>query len=319
MTNIIFFGSFLEHSAQVLKALHESDQTNIIAVVTTPPRPAGRKKELKKTHVHEYADVQNIPVFTPENLNEISPTNLFNLLTFQLTNSNKPHLFLVAGYGKILPKEWLEYPNIAPINIHFSLLPKYRGAMPAEWAIMMDESETGVSLIEMSSRLDGGNIYAQAKYSLQPTDTRETVYQELYPLGARLFLETLDDYLSKKRVAHPQIEGQEYLYAKLLNKKDSYIPWKLIELAMNGKSCEMDELTELMQDLPSKILTQSGLAESIERMVRALYGWPGVWTEIETPQGTKRMKIHSAHIKKGTLYLDQVQIEGQNPKNFDSF
>lgn len=368
---VIFFGSFLEYSVQVLEKLHTSNEVDVLGVVTTPPRPAGRKQELTKTHVHQYAESHQIPVFTPEKLTKNvslltshSFSNGWNLTETQVEESSEdtskntldpsttlhsaqddrasqpinqltdtPDLFVVAGYGKLLPKEWLEYPKMAPINIHFSLLPKYRGAMPGEWALMMEEAQTGVSLIEMSPQVDAGNIYAQATYEITTQETRETLYTKLYDLGADLFLDSLASYLqfleepeinyskvgATGRLALPPMKQQktpDLLYAKLLSKDDSYIPWKLLDLAIKGQSAEINDLTPLMQELPTKILTQSGLAEAIERMVRALYGWPGVWTQIATDKGKKRMKIHSASISQGKLKLKEVQLEGKTTTDF---
>lgn len=320
--SVIFFGSFLEYSVQVLEKLYRSDQVNIIEVVTTPPRPAGRKQELKKTHVHQFALDHQIPVVTP--------TNLPSQPTHQLPD--QPDLLVVAGYGKLLPQSWLDYPRIAPINIHFSLLPKYRGAMPGEWALLMDEPQTGVSLIEMSPKLDAGNIYAQANYPIKSTHTRESLYHGLYNLGAQLFLDTLSVYLEYRSgqvitqptsqsakiylPPQPQPAKTDHIYARLLNKQDSFIPWELITAAMQGKSVAIDDLTPLMQELPTKILTQSGLAEAIERMVRALAGWPGVWTEIDTDHGKKRLKIHSCRVVSGKLHLDKVQQEGKKISSY---
>lgn len=335
---VLFIGSFLEYSVQILDKLHLSDMVEVIGVVTTPPRPAGRKQNLTKTQVHVYADQHNIPVFTPDKLNADALTNLANKLISQ------PDLFVVAGYGKLLPLSWLEFPTIAPINIHFSLLPKYRGAMPGEWAILMDEKESGISLIEMSTRLDAGNIYAQASYQLEQTDTRESVYAHLYDLGAMVFLETIGKYIAFKQgrgpasedsigqpitqssnshinlliPPRPQPDKTDEIYARLLNKDDSFIPWELVLLAMNGQSAHIDKLTPFMQDLPAKILTQSGLAEAIERMIRGLYGWPGVWTKVATEKGNKRLKLHSASVTAGKLRLDQVQLEGETHTEFSN-
>lgn len=321
---IIFFGSFLEYSAHVLEQLHKSDKVEITGVVTTPPKPAGRKKELRQTQVHQYALDNNLQVFTPEKLNQEALDHLLSAI------SNKPSLFCVAGYGKLLPKSWLALPKIAPINIHFSLLPKYRGAMPGEWAMFMGESETGVSLIEMSPKLDAGAIVAQAKYQIKAEDNRESLYQKLYGLGAELFLESLDTYLefkAKPQLKHLQTNPNLFLppkpqqksvppYARLVSKDETFVDWRLIEAAMNGDNPDEKLFSELLWELPSKVLTAAGWAEAIERMIRAFYGWPGVWTLIETKSGRKRMKLHTAHLRDNRLVLDQVQVEGKKVQGF---
>lgn len=356
--SVIFFGSFLDHSAHVLRMLYESELLEIIGVVTTPPKPAGRKKELKPTHVHQYAQDNNLPVFTPEKLNHESLDHLLSAI------SHKPTLVCVAGYGKLLPQEWLNFPTVAPINIHFSLLPKYRGAMPGEWAMFLGESETGVSLIEMSSKLDAGNIIAQAKHQIRDEDTRESLYKELYDLGADLFLQTLEAYLSYKLQAtshklsdsilfntknyqtkthqltnsstQPPINSLTnqlinkltlYLpprpqsksippFARLVKKDETFVDWRLVETAMKGESPDDQIFSPLLAELPSKCLTAQEWAKALERMIRAFYGWPGVWTEVVTDKGVKRLKLHNAEILNGKLVLGKVQIEGKQIEKF---
>lgn len=347
-TSIVFFGSFLEYSASILRVLHQSDQFEILGVVTTPPRPAGRKKELKPTDVYLYALEQRLPVFTPEKLDSEALDHLLS------ATGRQPTLLCVAGYGKLLPQSWLEMPRIAPINIHFSLLPKYRGAMPGEWAIFMGESETGVSLIEMSPKLDAGNIISQAKYQIKDNDTRESLYTKLYELGAELFLATVDQYLSYKlldrdhkpdntpqafdlplprgdqtnhRLSNqqldrltsspsslllpPQPQGQSAPpYARLIGKDETFVDWRLVQAAIRGQSPDESLFTDLLQELPSKSLTAAEWAKALERMIRAFYGWPGVWTIVDTPKGPKRMKLIAAHLESNLLSLDQVQLEG---------
>ncbi len=141
--SLVFFGSFQHYSTKILKSIVESNSANVLAVVTTPNAD---------NPTTNYAKSVGLPVLTPKILH--SP--------FSILHSKKSvDFFVVAGYGNILPQAWLDYPKIAPLNLHFSLLPKYRGANPAEWAILSGERRTGVTLIKMDAGLDTGPIIAQ--------------------------------------------------------------------------------------------------------------------------------------------------------------
>lgn len=239
---IVFFGSFQSYSVQVLEKLVK--QFSVIAVITTPPKPAGRHMRLTPTHVEEFAKTKNIPVFSPEKLG-VPPVE-------------KTDFIVVAGYGKLIPTEWLDFPKIMAINMHASLLPQYRGAFPAEWAILRGEKETGVTLVKMTSEFDKGDIIAQRSIPIKPDDTRQTLYKKLYDVGGDLLVETLP----KKITLQPQPTG-DFFYSRKLTREDGFVPW--------------EEFTNI---------------QSLDRKWRALTPWPGVWTT--TPQG-KRLKLISLH------------------------
>ncbi|MEN8253323.1 MAG: methionyl-tRNA formyltransferase [Patescibacteria group bacterium] len=296
---IIFFGSFQHYSTIILERLIKSNLVDIVGVVTTPPMPAGRKKILKKTHVHEFAEKNNLKIFIPETLDE--QYLIANLACRQAgIQYLAPDLFLTAGYGKLLPKSWLDYPKLGSLNLHFSLLPKYRGANPAEWAILNGEKETGITLIEMSEKFDQGAMLAQAKISINDNDTRETVYEKLYKLGADKLAQWLLDYSNNKLTQTPQGKSPTP-YAKRLKRQDGFIAWEDIKNAMENYPVE----------------TRHSVSQNIARKVRALTGFPGVWTLIPTKNNQRRMKILSCKVKENKLILEKVQIEGQDKANWN--
>lgn len=319
-TRIVFFGSFLEYSVTILKALHQSTQFEVVAVVSTPTKPAGRKKQLKPTAVSEFALQENLPLLTPETLDDQTLKQLNDL------TSQPPDFVVVAGYGKLLPPSWLSWAKLAPVNVHFSLLPKYRGAMPGEWAILLGEAHTGVSLIEMSDKIDQGKLICQEQIDIFETDTRVTLYDKLYQLGAKLTVETLPLLASWHQEPDKPInqthsgtklwlppQPQPTLlkpYARLITKNDSFVDWSLIQLAIKGKDLPQPNRPKLFQLVPNP------WSQAVEQAVRALYGWPGVWTIVKTPKGDKRLKLHSARINQGKLELKQVQLEGEQPKDY---
>ncbi len=266
--SVVFFGSFQSFSVQALEALLK--YFTVAAVVTTPPKPAGRHLALKKTDVQMFADAHRLPVYTPSTLAAI-PREL-----------TKPDFVVVAGYGKIIPSSWLNFPKIMAVNVHPSLLPAYRGAFPAEWAILRGEKETGVTLVKMSPELDAGDILAQQSLPIAPDDTRLTLYKKLYDLGAEMVVEYLPKIARDEVTPTPQPDGK-YFYARHITREDGFIPWKEFEGALRNNP------------------------KALDQKFRALIGWPGIWTM--TPAG-KRLKLISL---KPTV---MVQLEGKKPAPF---
>lgn len=335
---VVFFGSFQHYSVKILEAIHQDPQFELLAVVTTPPQPAGRKQELKQTEVHQYALKHNIPTFTPERLNLDTLQELSSLLTSHFSLQN-PDLFIVAGYGKLLPLEWLEFPKVAPLNVHFSLLPDYRGAMPGEWAILMGETVTGVTLIEMAPKFDTGKMVAQQQTTIDNTETRETLYTKLYDLGAKITTNAIPKYLALHNSEAVETNELNYTlfnppepqgisikpYARLIKKDETFIPWEIITQALAGQRLTPTDTTTPLLDTIRTSLVQSNpdsplisnIALLIETAIRALKPWPGTWTIIPTDKGEKRMKLHSAKVENEKLVLLNVQIEGEKTKQFN--
>jgi methionyl-tRNA formyltransferase len=309
--NIVFFGSFQHYSALILKSLimnHKSIQ--VIGVVTSPPAPMGRKKILTKNPVHQMAESHNIPVFTPEKLDAVI-----------LKSYEKVDFFVTAGYGKFLPKSWLDYPKHGSLNLHFSLLPKYRGANPAEWAILLGETKTGITLMHMNEKLDGGDILAQEETLITDTDTRETLYEKLYTRGA----EKLPDWLvNLPEACSAQPKASPVPPAKRFTREQAFIDWRILTAVMQGKTYDV-------KLLPKNLLVAFNFLNAnkprtsyfeqctfIERAIRALAGFPGVWTLVNTSKGQKRMKILTSYLVPRTshLQLATIQLEGYTPTSF---
>lgn len=318
--NIIFFGSFQHYSTKILKSLHLDNDIRINAVVTTPPMPAGRNKTLTPTHTHTWAQKHQLPVFHPDHLGKK-----------ELTQLPPTELFLTAGFGKIMPSSWLKYPQVASLNVHFSLLPKFRGANPAEWAILLGEKNTGITLIEMDEGIDTGQIIAQQQITIDSKDTRVTLYEKLYSLAAKHLPDMLLKHyrwLQKKDFAcqtslapQPQPMSSPTPYAKLFKRNDGFIPWECIESTMRGERLDLKLLTSHLNiaadDLGLYTKSPANHVRFIDRAIRALFEYPGVWTIVETKKGSKRMKLHSAKVRDKKLVLDNVQIEGLEITSFN--
>lgn len=350
--NIIFFGSFQHYSTLILQSLHQHPDSKILGVITTPPMPAGRKQILTPTHTHTWAEEHQLPVFTPDTLNKATLTKLTSWLNSPKPASHperswsdvagqeveesptiKTDFFVVAGYGKILPPEWLTLPSHGSLNIHFSLLPKYRGANPAEWAILMSETQTGISLITMNSKIDGGDIISQRPIRITPQDNRETLYSKLYTLSASHSPQDILKYYHwlQKKDANCQTSlaprpQQHYVspYARLLKRDDGFLPWITIQKAMTGQPLTPANFsTPLFKDICVHLCKklnnnpiQKDYVSLIDRSSRALYGFPGLWTMVPTIKGDKRLKIHTTSIYQNQLKLETVQLEGLSPTLF---
>ncbi len=298
MQSLIFFGSFQRYSVLVLEKLLENFQVQ--AVITTPPQPKGRNSELVKSEVHIFAESRQIPVFTPESLN-IDPNEL-------LKPKDNPDYLIVAGYGKLIPPAWLDYPRIMAINYHPSLLPEYKGRFPAEWAILKGETETGGTLIKMDVEFDKGEIITQEKIPLSPMDTKESIYKKLFILGGDMLTKSLPLIASGEITPIPQPTGK-FFYARGLTREDGFIPWDHLQMATQGKDVPAEERQGIAELIPVHA------SQLIERELRALSPWPGVWTI--QPDG-KRLKLLSARVEKTKLIPLLVQEEGGKPKPWTS-
>src|SRR6516162_4007971 len=174
-----------ELAAVSLRALIASRAFEIAGVVTQPDQPKGRGLKLQASPVKEVAQRENLPVLQPERARD---ENFIRQLA-----ALRPELIAVAAYGQILPQTILELPRFGCLNVHTSLLPKYRGAAPIQWAILNDEPRTGVTIMKMDAGLDTGPILSEAQTDIGSQDTSETLHERLAQMGADLLHQTIPD------------------------------------------------------------------------------------------------------------------------------
>ncbi|MCM8763210.1 MAG: methionyl-tRNA formyltransferase [Candidatus Omnitrophica bacterium] len=213
--DIVFFGSSRFAVEPLNKLL--SSENKIVCVVTQPDQKQGRGLKLSFTPIKEMA-IKN-------NLNFYQPQDLASSKTIDFLKKLSADLFVVVAYGKILPQKLLDVPKIFAINLHASLLPKYRGAAPINWAIIKGEKETGISIIKMNQYMDAGEIILQKKIPIDNTDTNITLSQKLSHLGSEMLLEAIDLIANNKYNLVPQDEAV-VSFAPLLKKEDGLIDWK---------------------------------------------------------------------------------------------
>ena len=248
MNKIVFMGT-PEIAVPSLKALVENG-FDIPLVITQPDKPKGRGQAVQYPPVKEYALTAGLEVYQPEKIKN-------NTEVMEKLKSISPDFFAVVAYGKILPQDVLDIPKIAPVNVHFSLLPKYRGPAPVNWAIMNGEEETGVDTMLMDAGMDTGDILLTAKTPILKKNAGELA-DELAVTGAELLIKTLNEFESITPVKQDDNKATK---APMMNKDMGLIDWA--------------------QD-----------ASQIERMIRAFTPWPASYSMLDS----KKVKIFKSDV-----------------------
>ncbi len=211
---ILFMGT-PDFASTVLEYIIKSDH-EIVGVISQPDKKKGRGQKLVYTHVHQTAENAGLITYQPETLKDMAIMPLLEEL--------KPEVIVVVAYGKILPEYILNYPKYGCINIHASLLPKYRGAAPIQWAIIDGLEETGVTAMYMEKGLDTGDMLLKKSVKIKEDETAEELFERLSHLGGELILETLSG-LEKGELKGEKQNGSESSYAPLINKALGEINW----------------------------------------------------------------------------------------------
>jgi methionyl-tRNA formyltransferase len=245
-----------ELSCDSLRGLLESPGFQVVAVVTQPDRPKGRDLKLQPSPVKVLGLSAKLPVLQPERAR--SEEFLEELRALQ------PDLIVVAAYGQILPANILTLPRFGCLNVHTSLLPRYRGAAPIQWAILNGDAETGVTIMKMDEGLDTGAIITQATTPIHPEDNAETLHDRLARMGAELLMQTIPEYVAGKLPSRPQpIEGVSH--APKIKKQDGHIDW-------------------------------NQPARAIWNRVRGLVPWPGAFSYLPGQPQPHLLKIWQAEV-----------------------
>jgi len=294
--NIVFMGT-PEFSLPTLHKLYESDH-DVLLVVTQPDRPKGRGRESTPPPVKQFALEKKIPVLQP-----IKCTNLEIVKTLGALNAD---VFIVVAFGQILDENLLALPHHFCINLHSSLLPKYRGAAPINWAIINGETETGVTTMKMNAGLDTGDILLSRKVPIRNKDNAQSLHDTLAHQGSSLVMETLNQLDSGSLEATSQ-NSDLASYAPKLKKKDGLIEWNQPAVKIHNlvrgltpwpgafsflrskrfKICKTETKSCDLTDQPGVILRISGHGIEVGTQNERI-----VITEIQ-PEGKKRMDVKS--------------------------
>jgi len=275
------------------------DTQEVVGVVTQPDRPAGRGRRLQPSPVKLVAQEAGIPVYQPRSLrSEESAGPLYDW---------QPDVIVVAAFGQILRPHVLELPPKGCLNVHASLLPRWRGAAPIQHAILADDNQTGITLMQMDEGLDTGPVYIQEATAIRTADTAATLNDRLAALGADMLGQHLDDILRGQLQSQVQDESQT-TYAPMIKKEDGRIDW-------------------------------NESASAIDRRIRAMTPWPGAFSKWEgqnlkilsarplpelslgSQPGTVTLQDNELLVQTGdgVLALDQVQLAGKKALNAQAF
>ena len=253
---IIFMGT-AELACASLTALLQTPDFALLAVVTQPDRPAGRDLKLQPSPVKKVALAASLPVLQPERAR--NPEFLEELRALA------PDLIVVAAYGQILPKTILDLPRFGCVNVHTSLLPKYRGAAPIQWAILNGEAQTGVTIMKVAPSLDSGDILTQSTTEISAVDNAATLHDRLAILGAQLLVPTIRDFVAGKIVPRSQVEA-EATHVRKISKEDGHLDW-----------------------------TQP--ARAMWNRIRALTPWPGAFTFQKAEPKARLLKVWQVEVE----------------------
>ncbi len=263
MISVVYFGTY-HFSAHILESLINSGEFEVKLVITQPDRPVGRKKEIQASPVKLVAQKHNLRIDQPETLK--------NYILSDIADLN-----ITCQYGLIIPKNVLEIATRGSINVHTSLLPKYRGASPIQSVLINGEKETGVTIMLMDEKMDHGDILRQQKTIIDPEDTYETLNQKLLDIAPELLITTAKDYIANKISSQIQAH-EEATFCKEFTRDDGKINW-------------------------------DKTANQIHNLYRGLTPWPGIWTEY----AGKRLKLldvksSSKNVQLGKIVADQNQL-----------
>ena len=290
---IIFMGT-PDFATSCLKTLVESEH-EVCAVFTQPDKPRGRKMIMTPPDVKVYAIEKEIPVF--------QPTTLKNGEALEIIKEYNPDVIVVAAYGKILPKDIIDFPKFGCINVHGSILPKYRGAAPIQWSVINGDAETGVTTMQMNEGLDTGDMLLVEKTPIEIDDTAESVFERLALMGGELTLKTLD-MAEKGELAPIKQSEDEATYAPMLDKNISEIDF-------------------------------SKDAMTVHNLIRGLYSWPIAQTKFKG----KKLKIYKSDVSElcgnvgevvslepltiacgeKSVEILELQLEGKKRMDYKSF
>jgi len=285
---LIFLGN-TKYSVIGQRIIHEIYPLSL--VVTIPDRPSSRKKELKPSPVKTFSKENNIPVIETDELDNLVIDKIDKL---------KPDFLIVEDYGLILPKELLNLAKYASLNIHHSLLPKYRGPSPAPAAILAGEEKSGVTIIKMTEKVDAGDILAQKECELAPNETTDSLLTKLNALGGQLVCQVIRAYLKYMHLHHPRGE---------IKTKPGMHP-----IFLPPKPQDESQAT-----YTHRLKKENGFInfenppnpQTFNRMVRAFYPWPGTWSKVKVKSG----KSITIKFLPGNL----IQPEGKKPMTIKEF
>ncbi len=287
-----------DFASESLVALSKSDY-EIVGVFTQPDKPKGRGHKLVPTHVKMTADELGYTVYQPETLKDEAFLPILRELN--------PDIIVVAAYGKILPEYILDYPEYGCINVHASLLPKYRGAAPIQRAIMNGDKETGVCIMQMEKGLDTGDIISRAKTEIGEYETAGELFDRLAKIGGELLVHTLRELEDATAILASKQDDNLCTYAEKITKETARIDW-------TRSSAEVSKLICAMSPFPGAVTTYNGVAFKIYEAEKT--NGSGIGGALLGIDKSKGLKVACGD---GALYIKTVQFPGLKRMNIEDY
>lgn len=315
---IIFCGSS-DYTLPILQSL--KNNFNLQAIVTS----------INTLSLKNFAENFNLPFFTPENSAEL-------LLLKEKLSAFSPDLFLVADFGLWIPEEIFNLPKFRSLNIHFSMLSKYRGPSPVQYTLLNGDKSAWISIVKLVNKLDAGDIIYQKEIPLSGDETTGSLYKKLFEIVSEDLPGVLSEF-AKEKIKPAKQDEKSATYTRKITRDDGFIPFDLLLNMMKGikPTKSILENWPLIKIIPSPLSILHTIYYILQSL-RAFTPWPGLWTKIEITdnkqQITKRLKILQAHIEPVSnfqlpktndqqpmtkLVLDQVQLEGKKPVSWKQF
>lgn len=330
--NVVFFGSTsdsvlvleslsgLRPPAGPLRQIEASEagmtdyELRISCVVTQPPKPVGRSQTLTPTPVALWAQAHTIPVLSFPSNPEKSWEYESEQTVIDAVEPFKADLLVSASYGQKIPAKTITDAHNGALNVHPSILPRWRGADPVPWAILAGDHQIGVSVVTLSENFDEGKILGLKKIPMSAHDRSDALRTQLFSLGATLLTRILPDYIRGKIKGEPQ-DGKKAIYARKFTREDGFMTWEFLKQLMEGVQKPSGTVPRVYAKLEIDDFIQAVL-----RAERALNPWPGIWTMVKMADGgEKRLKIIDLSLNGNVLALNTVQLEGKKPVSYAQF
>lgn len=326
MTYSLIIAGSTAHTTLVATALADDHRFEIKAIVTPEPKPIGRQQTITQNPLHEFATAHKIPtVLVSHKLDAVCQTQLV-----ELVGATPVDFLLVVDFGYYVPSWLLKLAKTQPLNIHPSLLPRWRGSSPGQFVILTGEEESAVSLITVAKAMDQGDIWYQRTFDVDPSWHTDEYYQYAFSLIAPLMPQILVDVATGNLTPIAQPTESPTVMAGRLTKAESFIPWSVLRAAHTQETAWIKkakvDLAKTVVSEPSKDLTF--LAELLKkakpadwpailnRASKAFSPWPKLWTLAPTVKGDQRLIILETDLVANKLELPQLQLEGKTPASW---
>ncbi|MBP9700125.1 hypothetical protein KBD71_02490 [Candidatus Woesebacteria bacterium] len=282
-------------------ALLNDPRFEIHLIITPTPKPVGREQQITPNPLHQFATEHQLPV-------ELVQRKIDPQLQEKLQAHARPDFLLVVDFGYIVPQWLLDLPIIAPLNVHPSALPAFRGSSPGQFVLASGLEQSAVTLMVMDAQLDHGPIVAQFPFSVQEDWTASDYYHAAFELVGNTLADSIATFAEKK-TSTPQPDVSPTPVARMLKRDDGFIPWDILKALRSGNS----------SPTPLPIHTLLGIdttPQTVVNLWRGFHPWPGIWTQCQIGGTQKRVKILACSTSEDRLEITQIQVEGKTPQPF---